>query len=413
MPSRRTALGFLLVLVAGCSVRDVAIGHTRDASSRDGGAELDGGGYDPFAPDAVCGSSIVETDRVPGSVLFVFDRSSSMADPPRSDETGPTKWQLATSAIETVLGSLSDELGAGLMLFPSPGSTDECTVAADPQVAVAPLGASRAAISAAFAGTSPTGTYTPTVGATRSGWAHLDSLTTPGQRGIVLVTDGAESCGGDLAALLGEADEQRSRGRLTFVVGLTTANNFMSTLAVQGGTRRSDACEPECASRQCRSDAECPGAATCFQPIPIEPGLCGCETSADCVAPQSCTVFPFFGGQCTGPTECCHYNATEAAFEADFEAALSEIARRFVDSCVFEIPKDDPASFHPDLVNVGVTFAGEERNVVPRGEDPAASSWKYTDETFDYLIIQGPMCERLQTSAATVEIVVGCPTILI
>ena len=403
----------LALALAACTARDVAVGVRGGDASADAPAADGASDGDPFDPRSACGSSILETDRVPGSVLFVFDRSSTMNDPPGTREEGPTKWALATSAIESVLASVSDELGAGLAFFPSPGSADECAVATEPQVPVAPLATSRSMISAALAGASPTGTYTPTVAATRSGWAHLDTLATPGPRGVVLVTDGVESCGDDFDALLAEAAAQRARDRSTFVVGLTAAHNSMSALAVEGGTRRTETCKRECTSRQCREGADCPGMASCFQPLAIEPGLCGCESTADCVEPQSCMVFPFFGSLCIGPTDCCHYNATEASFEADFAAALSEIARRFVDSCVFAVPKDDPASFDPRLVNVGVTFAGAGRTVVPRGDDPSVSSWAYTEATHDYLVIQGPICDRLRTEPATVEIVVGCPTILI
>lgn len=402
-----------LFATGACGARDVEVGYREDGSSgRDGGAAFDAAGYDPFDPAAACGVSIVETERVPGNVLLVFDRSSSMASSPNNSESDPTKWYLATRAIESVLGSVSDELGAGLLLFPSGAA--ECEVAADPQVPIAPLSTSRELISAALAGAMPNGAGTPIVDATRTGWAHLDTLTAPGPRGIVLVTDGAESCdGGEQDALHAEAEDRLGRGHLTFVVGLTTANNFLSTLALRGGTPRSDGCKAECASRQCSSDAECPGSASCFQPIAFEPGLCGCETDGDCVSPQSCEELPFFGRQCLGPTDCCHHNATASSFEADFEAALSEIARRFIESCVFEVPKEDAATFDPDLVNVGVTFEGEGRTVVPRGDDPSVSSWSYTDGTADSLVIQGPLCERLRTTAATVEIVVGCPTILI
>lgn len=404
-------LGVIVVLLAGCGSRVVTVGVQEDASID--ARSPDAGAYDPFDPASACGSAIVETARIPGSVLIVFDRSSTMADPPAGGTDGPTKWYLATRGISSVLASVSDELGAGLMLFPSPGAGDECTVSPEPDVPVAPLGTSRAAIEAALDGASPSGMVTPIVDATRKGWTHLDTLATPGPRGIVLVTDGAESCDGDMTALLDEASAELARGRLTFVVGLTTANNSMSSLALHGGTPRTDTCKAECTSRQCTSDADCPGAAQCFQPFPIEPGLCGCETSVDCVSPQTCMPFPFFGNQCVGPTDCCHYNATESRFEEDFVAALSEVARSFLDSCVFEVPKDDPMTFDPTLVNVGVTFTGEPRMVLPQSDDPETSSWQYTDDTHDSLLIQGPVCDRLRASPATVEIVVGCPTILI
>lgn len=69
--------------------------------------------------------------------------------------------------------------------------------------------------------------------------------------------------------------------------------------------------------------------------------------------------------------------------------------------------------FDPDRVNVGITFDGEPRQVLPQSGDPATDSWNYTTPEQDAIVIQGPICERLRMSAAEVEIVVGCPTLLI
>lgn len=438
-PMRHATLPLLLSLVlataTGCSARSGdrtgggpgTDGGTADATSGfDGGPGRDGasgdaGVYDPFDPDAACGVSVVPTERVPGSLLLVFDRSGSMSDTPSGDAPGsgdPSKWDLATSAIDDVMASVSDDLGAGLMLFPT-GEGDECDVVLSsgvPQVPVAPLSTSRSAISSTLSGASPSGGVTPMFDALRAGYDYLDTLDTPGQRGVVLVTDGAENCDdGDRDAVREQAaTELETNNYLTFVVGLTTSNNDLSTLAYNGGTPRNDTCLPECTTSLCNSSADCPGAADCNQPLPGFPGFCACTADADCPDPLTCESFPFIGNQCTGEPNCCHYNAAEASFEADFEAALEEIAQRFLDSCVFELPRgDDPADFDPALVNVGVTFEGEDRTVLRRSDDSTTDSWDYTSDAYESIIIQGPICDRLLMGSAVVEIVLGCPTILI
>lgn len=410
------------VASAACTTSGVTqVGVVPEDAAQDAVA-VDAGVPDPFDPDAACGHAIVETERVPGSLLLLFDRSSSMAETPngeRPDVGERSKWELATSAIDDVLASASDELGAGLLLFPT-GVGAECDVSLSgevPQVPVAPLATSRGRISTALGGTGPaTASGTATFDALRAGYGYLDTLDTAGQRGVVLVTDGAETCQPESreAILTRAATELEAKGYLTFVVGLTQMNSDLSTLAHNGGTARNDSCLPECTSPLCFSAADCPVTGACNQPVPGFPGFCGCGSDTDCPDPLSCQMLPLLGNQCTGDPNCCHYNATAADFEAEFEAALAEIARRFLDSCVFDVPRGtDPDRFDPALVNVGVTFDGEDRIVLRRSEDASVSSWDYTDGSYDALAIQGPICDRLLSGPATVEIVLGCPTILI
>jgi len=418
------ALAVALWAAWGCT----ASGATQVGVVPDGGAgALDAGGGDgaiddPFDPDAACGHSIVETQRVPGSLLLLFDRSSSMSETPdgESPDFGdPSKWDRATGAIDDVLASASDELGAGLLLFPT-GVGDACDVslgAEVPHVEVAPLSSSRSAIRDALDTTGPSsGSGTAIFDALRAGYDYLDTLDTKGQRGLVLVTDGAETCDPDSreAVLTQAADEHADNNYLTFAVGLTQMNSDLSTLAYNGGTPRNDTCLPECTSPLCFGAADCPLTGECNQPVPGFPGFCGCDTDADCPDPLTCEGLPLIGMQCTGDPNCCHYNATASDFEAELGAALEAIADRFVDSCVFDVPRgSDPDAFDPALVNVGVTFEGEDRTVLRRSSDSTLDSWDYVDDSYETLIIQGPICDRLLAQPATVEIVLGCPTILI
>ena len=425
---------FLLALLAACSCDDDRVGDrttdTTDSPQLDMGGEgtdmmsepRDFGPFDPFDPDAACGTSTVPTIRVPGSLLLVFDRSGSMNNPANGD-TGPTKWDLATSAINNALGGVSDDLNLGLMLFPDTGG-DECNVTdAAVSVDIAPLSITRPAISSALSGASAGGGNTPIASALRTGWGYLGGVGGRGQKGLILVTDGAETCETSPAerdAVLNMAAQQYAdNGYLTYAVGLDENNNFLSTLAFNGETPRNDTCLAECTARTCYMDSECDPGTTCDLPpigvpgIPI-PGSCGCNTDADCPPMQTCETIPFIGGtSCEGPSACCHYNAEGASFGPDFQAALEDIASRFLDSCVFEVPRDGIDGFDPNRVNVGVTFEGEERQVLPQSGDPSTDSWNYTTGEYDAIVIQGPICEELRMSAAEVEIAVGCPTIII
>jgi hypothetical protein len=257
---------------------------------------------------------------------------------------------------------------------------------------------------------------------------------------LVVVTDGGETCDRDSAAFLEQVREEHDRnGYLTFAVGLTVSSNDLSTMAFNGGTPRTPTCRAQCEALSCFSNSDCPSGTRCrtfsemFPGITLpveEPGQCTCNSDADCAAPQTCTNYPEMSpcppgfpcpfpptpaySACAGDTNCCHYDATASDFQAEFEAALAEIGQRFLSSCVFELPRGaDPTTFDPALVNVGVTFEGESRTVLRRSSDESMSSWNYTTGDYDAIVIQGPVCDRLLSSQATVEIVLGCPTLLI
>lgn len=379
---------------------------------------------DPFDPDASCGRAIVETTRLPGSLLFVFDRSGSMdASPVEGELTPPTRWSVAGDAVRAVLDATPDEMNVGMLLFPPSG--EMCSVAGVgvPQVPIAPLSTSRAAIAAHLLRI-PDGVATPIFGALRAGWDHLGTLGARGQRALVLVTDGRENCQDDERdAVVAQATVERvDNGHLTFVIGLTQSNSDLSTLALDGGTRRNDTCLADCTTPACVIDADtpCPDTGADCATFPDgetggtrAPGFCGCITAADCPPPMTCEIDA--GGQsvCVGVPNCCHYNASEATFATDFRAALDAIADEIIDTCIFDLPRGDPTMFDPMQVNVRVTIDAGAPEVLGRSSDPTIDSWDYTSPDQESIVIQGPLCDRIREGTATVEIVLGCATILI
>lgn len=418
---RTTRLVAFASLALGCTVGsdvdaglDAALdaGPSRDAVARD--APL-------TPPDATCGRATLETARLPGSLLFVFDRSGSMDR--ATGPAGETRWELAGGAIEGVLGALPDEANVGMLLFPPEGAMCNVVGSDLPQVAIAPLTSSRAAIATELARV-PDGPATPIFGALEVGWDHLTSLGARGERAVALVTDGRENCAeDDRDRVLARAAEERStRGHRTFVIGLTQSNSDLSTLALNGDTRRNDTCVAECTTPACSidSDVPCPETGAMCASFPDgeggatrSPGFCGCVDDGDCPTPTTCGMED---GQrvCVGTPDCCHYDATRASFEADFRAALDAIVAEVFDTCVFDLPRgDDPASFDPNQVNVQVSLDGGPAETVGRSSDPTVDSWDYTDASQEAIRIQGELCDRIRDAEATVEIVLGCPTVLI
>ena len=417
------------LLLAACSVggdEDAGSGMDADRVMEAGFADrqLSDSQIDPFDADASCGHAIIESERLPGSLLFVFDRSGSMDAAPTTGPGPPTRWSIAGDAVRAVLAEMDGDTNVGMLLFPPQGSM--CNVALGarvPQVPIAPLSASGAAITLELSRT-PDGVATPIFDALRSGWSHLGALGARGERALVLVTDGRENCADDErdAVLAQATDELRTNGHLTFVIGLTQSNTELSTLALNGGTRRNDTCLGQCTTPSCviDSDDPCPATGAACATFPDGEtgsarvaGFCGCITSADCPAGMTCETA---GGDmvCAGVPNCCHYNASVGRFEADFRAALDAIADVVTDTCIFDLPRgDDPSMFDPSQVNVRVTIGASPPEVIGRSSDPSVDSWAYASTDQRSIVIQGPLCDRIREGTATVEIVLGCPTVLI
>lgn len=218
-----------------------------------------------------CDARSYASPQLPASVLFVIDRSGSMscnappvqsvescnADPKRLDAAQPSRWEITTGALDaTFSGLMGSSAAVGLTMFSTDGY---CGVDSTPIVGVDNVSATQlSALSSAMHKAQPAG-GTPIVGAVISAYRHLhEELHAAGNRYVVLITDGEESCGttGNASDL---ADLQAARSRLidvevkkardanikTFVVGTPGsegARAFLSELAFRGGTARTASC---------------------------------------------------------------------------------------------------------------------------------------------------------------------------
>jgi hypothetical protein len=85
----------------------------------------------------------------------------------------------------------------------------------------------------------------------------------------------------------------------------------------------------------------------------------------------------------------------------DLSRALAEIAGQ-ITSCVFTLSRPPPA---PDSVKVTVD--------AERVPESATDGWSYTSAQHTAIQLNGPWCERLKTKAGQVDIVLGCPGIVV
>lgn len=370
----------------------------------EGGLNVDssgGGGDDP-----ACAAKTYGATRVPASVLMVLDRSLSMADCPGQGSCTESKWQGARKAVTGALGAAPPELRVGLVLFPAdqyagyedcrncviqsmlndavpPGCDvhlQDCgclDVSNVPDVPVDELSSTLPQIDATLAGNEPN-YNTPTFHALAAAYQALAASPNDGDRYVLLMTDGDPSvfepaheefvppmntythpawlhaCM-DLGAILQQtADATVGTPPVkTFVVGSPGVTNtqFMSDLAVAGGT----------------------------------PKTAGCEAS-----------------------QSCYHQIGESNFASDLEAVLTEIAGQ-VATCTFALPLDS-GDVDPNKVNVSYQI-GEEEPEPLYLDTTHQDGWDYTDASKQKIEIHGPPCDAVKASTdSKVTIELGCKT---
>jgi hypothetical protein len=339
--------------------------------------------------DKNCARSTMQSALLPSNLLFVIDRSSSMAcnPPPTTDSatcesnpvavdpTAPTKWSITRTALSHAIAALPDDTVVGLTYF---SNDDACGVDSLPSVPLAALApGQRSAIEASLANVLPNGA-TPLVGATILAYAHLHQLaidgTLHGSEFVVLLTDGQQSepcsdpprCSGqaECTQLLINEEVPKAAGPgvgiKTFVIGAPgsePARSVLSAIAENGGT-----------------------------------------------APAGCDV----------DAGTCHFDMTkQTKFDQALADALSQIAGRAL-SCVLPVPRLRGMTIDPQLVNVVYSPAdGSAPKLIFKDDrapcDSGADGWQYTDD-MRKIRLCGPTCDRVRADrGARVDVVLGCP----
>ncbi|MEI8257838.1 MAG: vWA domain-containing protein [Deltaproteobacteria bacterium] len=206
-----------------------------------------------------CGGTTRNLTATQGDLLFVIDRSGSMAD---NGSDGMPKWTELQGSLATVLPAIQSRIAMGLEVFPLLGSTMDSACSATPRVDVDIMLGGAAAIENIIQTSAPGG-HTPTYAALDVAATYFRSIPdATGTHYIVLATDGAPNCNAALdantcvcstgtgtrgcaatsclddARTIAKIAELAARGIHTFVVGLPGAEQFASVLnqmAVAGG----------------------------------------------------------------------------------------------------------------------------------------------------------------------------------
>ncbi len=228
---RRSPLAALaLVFACGGAGGDITGGDPADGA--DGGA---GGGGVSDECQQVEPIQVATGD--PADLLLVVDKSGSMDD---SLDTGQDKWPVMRDALTTVVQQYENGIRFGLMLYPD---DDACAAGSvRSQLAMQNAGS----ITGQLGSTFPDG-GTPTHTTIAAAGSYYAGVTSPGERYVLLATDGEPNCGDpadDEAPTVTESiaaiEALHGDGISTFVLGFGgTINNYPATLqsmAQAGGT---------------------------------------------------------------------------------------------------------------------------------------------------------------------------------
>ncbi len=335
-----------------------------------------GGGFDQ---NGTCAGQTAGAEISPTVLQLVVDTSGSMDD----DAPGPvrgSKWEATRTAVLAAVDRMPAATAVGVVFYPDTSDdgddNNDQSSCFDRQTdvpvrALADSGSQhRGQIRSAFQGQNPNG-GTPTHDAYAFAVQDLQSVTLPGARFAVLITDGIptfrlgcdDSNRGqdnevDSAPLVVEAAKTLARGVRTFVIGSPGsegARDNLSRMAEAGGTAAP-----------------------------------GCSHA--------------------GP-EYCHFDMTEAGnFAAALADALGQIAGLAL-SCSYDIPAPpNGGQLDPSKVNVLFRPAvGQEQVILQSPGQGCSEGWQYSQDGSQVLLC-GSTCDRVRDAEGSLTLQFGCAT---
>lgn len=348
-------------------------------SGTGGGGPIIGGGPSDSGVMG-CAVASVKSEFVPANILVVLDRSGSMncnlppitdsaaceKNPVQADATQPTKWAVVKKALKDAVAALPGTTSVGLSYF---NTDDECGANSLPSVGVKLLVPAQIdALGANLDGAKAQG-GTPIVGATILAYKHLhQQAQVTGNKFVLLITDGAETCDADKIAQLGaEIPKAMSVNIRTFVIGAPGsegARGMLSEMAFMGGTAQSPSCQ--------------------------------------------------HGGLDAASGDCHFDMTTSKDFGADLAVALKRISGSL--TCSFDLPTSQTGPLDLTRVNVHYTKGSGTGLDIPQDKSGpcqgGAQGWQYSSDNTKILLC-GNICDEVRTDAtARIDIVLGCTTVV-
>jgi hypothetical protein len=352
----------------------------------DGGSAAEAGaaGAPSVGKDDACAIGSDTAEALPAVLELVVDTSGSMDWPPGwaptspddSQPPGTTKWEITRDALLAAVESLRGDTALGANFYPNT-SGDEgvpclLNLVALPISLLGRVSSNvRSTWAAAVNDVQPDGA-TPTHGAYLFGLQQLAETDLPGNKFVLLITDGTPTCTMDCECtednlpvdsqpLIDETASALASGVRTFVIGSPGSEEtlgVLSQVASEGGT-----------------------------------GKPGCSDA--------------------GPVYCHFDMTTTTDFGAGLTQALEEIAAS-LRSCEYPIPSPPAGQMlERGLVNVLYTSGAGTTETI--GRDPSergcTEGWQYSDDGMS-IVLCGEACAKVKDDAeGKVEVLFGCKTI--
>ncbi len=364
------------------------IGFDGGTGATDGGVVTDAG-----IDGDVCAAETYSADPLPAAMLFLVDRTGSMncnapphqtsanceVNPQKADPNEPSKWEITRDALTAAFQGLEDAVplpAVGVAYF---NNDNYCGFPVAPDVDILALSGDAQTdqqltdLLTSLNAVNPQGS-TPIVGTMMGAfnYLHQNESSFEGNRFIVLLTDGAETCdAASMGLVVQKAQEADWVGIRSFVLGAPGsegARAFLSQIAFNGGT----ASDPNCDHSGSSLDV------------------------GDCHMDMTLPNMDF---------------ATELANNL---AAISAEAL----SCTFDVPEPNPGDppVDPTKVNVVYTPPNGPPEYMPQDystncDDPANQGWQYIDNNTKIQLC-GAACEQVKDNpGATISIELGCQTV--
>jgi hypothetical protein len=219
----------------------MAVGGTGGTNASGGPVGGSAVKLDASLGDASCGGFELEVEKVPGSLVIVFDRSNTMGD--NYVGTGTPKWQVARDAFQSAITPVASTLFAGAIFYPTKdGACEVEPIENAPQIPITDGTAFLTAWNAFFASFKTLGTSPLVLGVQRADAALADPFPRPGPRAVVVLTDGVAVSCGDPSPVLTPVAAMHARGVQTYVIGLPGSGGssenpaLLTMMAQMGGT---------------------------------------------------------------------------------------------------------------------------------------------------------------------------------
>lgn len=379
----RSLLLASVLVVVGCGA-----GSSKDSEGTplDGGGSLGGdadlSGFDaadpdaPYDPDAACAARSFGGKKLPLTIAITFDESSSMSMGGRMTT--------AQAGLKKALGDAKfDDVNVALFRFGFIEGLNGCNTDTKPFAGPVALGTGRTDFFAAIDKLAPSGA-TPTYGALNDTYAWLAPQIADkkldGKVAVVLVTDGAPTCGSHLVSDYGDLVKKGRAATIdTFVIGLPgsgetieddpdgTHSSVLLTKIAWAGT-----------------DA-----------VNLPPGCDG--TPSDPKTPVSSP---------------CYYDLAKSGLSADSLATALDSIRKATQSCEYALPA---VGDKYDLGNPGVVVvdASGVAHALPKCTDPksppAGGCWGWSDAGKTKVKIYGAACDLAKSDdKARVDVLLQC-----